>query len=274
MEETNNMELWETIVMWMTQTGAKIIVAAVVIYFGFKLVNAITRKINQKKEIVGKIDKTLTKTIVYICGIAAKVLIVLAMIGYLGIDTSGMTALIASLGVCFGLAVNGAVANLAGGILILVTRPFKIDDFVEVAGYTGTVEEIHLINTKLKTLDNKVVYIPNGTVSSASVVNYSEKDLRRVDIDFNIAYSCDFRKAKAILAGILEAEELVLKEPDYTIRVVEQAADSIKITCRSWCKNSDYWTVYFNVLEEAKLQFDANDIVIPFKQLDVHIKEK
>lgn len=215
----------------------------------------------------------MTSTLMYVLRIVIKVLIVVCLVGYLGIDTSGLTALIASFGVCFGLAVNGAVSNIAGGVLILITRPFRIDDFIDAEGHSGTVEDIHITHTKIRTGDNKVIYIPNGTLSSGTVVNYSVKEVRRVDLTFSIAYNDDFEKAKAIIMDICQAHELILKDPAPFVRVSEHSASSINIVTRVWTKQADFWTVHFDLLESVKTAFDKNGIEIPFEQLDVHVKK-
>lgn len=256
---------------WATTAGVKIVIALAVMFVSFKLVNFFVRRIEKAGE-KKNADKTIMRTLVYVLKVALKIVITICLVGYLGIDTSGLTALVTSLGVCIGLAVNGALSNLAGGVLLILTRPFRIDDYIEAQGYSGTVEEINITNTKLRTGDNKVVYIPNGALSAGSVVNYSMKDTRRVDFVFSIAYSADFSKAKAIIAEILEAHELVLKEPAYFIRMSAHAASSIDITTRAWVKSGDYWTVNFDVLEAVKERFDAEGIEIPFNQMDVHIK--
>ena len=197
--------------------------------------------------------------------------VVIALIGYVGIDTSAITALIASLGVGVGLAINGTLSNFAGGVLILITRPFKDDDYIQACGYEGTVEDIRICHTRLRTTDNKVVYLPNGNLSTSQIVNFSEKDLRRVDLKFSISYSDDFEKAKAVIADVCAKNELILKDPEPSIRVSAQSASSIDISTKVWCKNADYWTVNFDMLENVKKAFDQNGITIPFNQLDVHI---
>ena len=201
-------------------------------------------------------------------------LVVIALIGYVGIDTSAITALIASLGVGVGLAINGTLSNLAGGILILITRPFKDDDYIDACGYSGTVEDIRICHTKLRTTDNKVIYLPNGKLSTSEIVNYSEKDLRRVDLTFSISYSDDFEKAKKVIEEVWNQNELILKDPAPSVRVSAQSASSIDLTAKVWCKNEDYWTVNFDMLEQVKTAFDQNGIQIPFNQLDVHIKNQ
>ena len=266
--------IWQSILNWATNTGIKILVAVVLLLVTFRLVTVLTRRL-EKKLLEGKhkADKTLTSTLMYVLRVVLKILIVVCLIGYLGIDTSGLTALIASLGVCFGLAVNGAVSNIAGGVLILVTRPFRIDDFIEAEGYSGVVEDIHITHTRLRTGDNKVIYIPNGSLSADSIVNYSTKDTRRVDLTFSIAYSNDFEKAKKIVLDLCQAHELILKDPAPFVRVSEHSASSINLVTRVWTKQADYWQVHFDLLESVKTAFDQNGIEIPFEQLDVHVKK-
>ncbi len=261
------------IINWATTTGVKIIISLIVLFISFRLITVFTRRMEKRLlNSEHKVDKTLTSTLFYVLRIALKVIVVICLIGFLGIDTSSLTALIASLGVCFGLAVNGAVSNIAGGVLILVTRPFRLDDFIEASGFSGTVEDIHITHTRLRTGDNKIIYVPNGSLSSSTIVNYSIKDLRRVDLTFSIAYENDFGKAKEIIKKICDSHELILKDPAPFIRVSEHAANSINLITRVWVKSADYWTVNFDLLEEVKKEFDANGIEIPFNQLDVHVK--
>ena len=187
-------------------------------------------------------------------------------------DTSGLAAVLASLGVGAGLAINGTLSNFAGGILLLITRPFKVDDYIEAAGYSGTVEEIMIVNTKLRTPDNKVVFIPNGTLSTTSIVNYSAKDTRRHEFVFSISYKEDFEKAKAVIKQICTDHPLVLETPEPFVRVSKHNESSVDLTARVWVNKEDYWTVNFDVLEAVKKAFDENGIEIPYRQLDVHMK--
>ncbi len=266
-------KLIDTAVDWLTHTGVKILIALLVLFISFKVINAITRRI-EKKATAKNADKTILKTLMYIMRLGLKLVVVICLVGFLGIDTSGLTALVASLGVCAGLAVNGALSNLAGGVLIILTRPFKIDDYIEAQGHSGTVAEIRITSTKLITPDNKVIYLPNGNLANGDIVNYSERDTRRVDFKFSIAYDNDFEKAKSIVRNILESNELVLKDPAVFVRVSEHGASSINITARAWVNSGDYWTVNFDTIEAVKLAFDESGIEIPYDQLDVHVKNK
>lgn len=271
-------DVWDAFISWLMNTGIsvalRVVIALVILFVTFRIITVTTRKI-EKKLLNGKkkVDKTLATTLMYLLRILLKIVVVVCLVGFLGIDTSGITALIASFGVCIGLAVNGAVGNFAGGVLLIITRPFKVDDFIEVDGVSGTVEDIHLINTRIRTGDNKVIYIPNGTLSSSTIINYSEKDLRRVDVTFSIGYSDNFEEAKAIILGICDAHEKVLSEPATPfVRVSEHGASSINLVTRVWVKSGDYWTVKHDLLEQVKRAFDEKGIEIPYNQLDVHVK--
>lgn len=271
-------QVWQTVQNWLTTTGIKVVISIVIMIVSFSIINWLCKKIakhaDKKVESNKKIDKTIYRTLSYVAKVGLKVLVVIALIGYVGIDTSAITALIASLGVGIGLAINGTLSNLAGGILILITRPFKDDDYIDACGYSGTVEDIRICHTKLRTTDNKVIYLPNGKLSTSEIVNYSEKDLRRVDLTFSISYSDDFEKAKKVIEEVWNQNELILKDPAPSVRVSAQSASSIDLTTKVWCKNEDYWTVNFDMLEQVKTAFDQNGIQIPFNQLDVHIKNQ
>lgn len=271
-------QVWQTVQNWLTTTGIKVVISIVIMIVSFSLINWLSKKIakraDKKVESNKKIDKTIYRTLSYVAKVGLKVLVVIALIGYLGIDTSAITALIASLGVGVGLAINGTLSNFAGGMLILITRPFKDDDFIDACGYSGTVEDIRICHTKLRTTDNKVIYLPNGKLSTSEIVNYTEKDLRRVDLKFSISYSDDFEKAKKVIEEVWNQNELILKDPAPSVRVSAQSASSIDLTAKVWCKNEDYWTVNFDMLEQVKTAFDQNGIKIPFNQLDVHIKNQ
>ena len=259
------------LVSWCLNTGIKILIAVILLVVSFKIITVISRKIEKKGD-SEKYDKTIMKTLAYIFGVAAKVVVAVGLVGYVGIDTSGITALIASLGVCFGLAVNGAVANIAGGVLIIVTRPFRVDDYIEAQGVSGTVEDIHMTCTKIRTPDNKTVFIPNGSLANGNITNYSLKDTRRIDFTFSIGYSSDYDKAKEIITNLIDSGDAILKNPAAYVGMSKHNASSIDITVRIWVNSSDYAKANLYMLEGVKREFDANGIEIPFNQLDVHVK--
>ena len=242
-----------SIISWCLNTGIKIFIALILLGVSFRIINLFSRRVENRFNGKEKYDKTMVKTLSYIGKIGAKIIVVICLIGYLGIDTSGLTALVTSLGVCAGLAVNGALSNFAGGVIILFTRPFKVDDYIEVkdSDVAGTVEDIQIVCTKLRTPDNKVVYVPNGNLSNSNIINYSEKQTRRVDFTFSISYDNDFVKAKSLLMAICKAHELVLDDPAPFVRVSEHGDSCIKITTRVWVNNEDYWTVNFDILDSS-----------------------
>lgn len=262
----------DTIVNWALNTGIKLIIAVILLFISFKIINWIGKKIEKSPE-KGKMDKTIAKVLAYIFKLGMKIVVAICLVGYVGIDTSGLAALVTSFGVCIGLAVNGAVSNLAGGVVIILTRPFRVDDFIEAQGHSGVVEDIHITCTRVRTGDNKVVYIPNGPLSSGTIVNYSEKATRRVDFTFSIGYGDDFEKAKKIITDICSAHELVLKDQPIFVRVAAHGASSIDLVTRVWVNSGDYWTVNFDIIEAVKTAFDKEGIEIPFNQLDVHVKK-
>lgn len=269
-------EFWNQIVTWIRTGGLKLLFAVAVLILTFALINWFAKKIGARAEKQigeGKLDKTLYKSISYIVRVMAKVLVVVALIGYLGFDTSGFAAILTSLGIGIGLAVNGTLSNFAGGILLLITRPFTDDDFIEACGFSGTVEDILICNTKIRTPDNKVVYLPNGKLSTSEIVNYSKKPTRRVDLTFSVAYEDDFEKAKEIILSVCRENPKILTDPAPTARVSEHGESSINISTKAWCRNEDYWDTRFDLLEGVKRAFDKEGIHIPYPQLDVHSKD-
>ncbi len=261
-------QFFSTLINWATTTGIKLIFAALLLFISFKLINFIAKKLTQRGEKRG-IDKTILRTAIYVGKISAKCVIAVALIGYVGIDTSAITALIASFGVCIGLAVNGALSNIAGGVLILVTRPFRVDDFIDAQGVSGTVTDIRMVSTKIVTGDNKVIYLPNGALANGNIINYSEKEFRRVDMEFTVSVAADYEKAKSLILSAFETHELVINEPKPFVRVASHGKDGITIKGRAWTKNGDYWTVYFDVTEKLKADFEANGIGIPVQQINI-----
>ncbi len=269
-------QIWQTVQEWLTNTGIKILVAIVILIISFTIINWLSKRIakrGKKLEDTKKVDKTIYRTLSYVIKIGLKILVVIGLIGYLGINTGGITALIASLGVGVGMAVNGTLSNLAGGVLILITRPLKVDDYIAACGYEGTVEDVLICHTKLRTSDNKVVYLPNGKLSSSEIVNYSEKDMRRVDIVFSVSYADDFEKAKTVILEVAKNNPLVLNDPAPSVRMSAQSESSIDLTAKIWCKNDDYHALKADMLENVKIAFDNNGISIPYPQLDVHVKK-
>lgn len=270
--EINWQNVLDSIMNWVTNTGVKIVIALILLFISFRLITFITRKIEKRLINKKKLDKTLTTTLFYVIRIVLKIVVLACLIGYLGIDTSGLAALIASLGVCIGLALNGALSNLAGGVLILITRPFKIDDYIAASGYEGTVEDIRIVYTKLRTVDNKVVRIPNGALSSSTIVNYSEKDLRRVDLYYSISKTENYENAEKVILDVVSQHAKVLKDPAATARLEKHTANDMQIVLKAWVNAADYWDVYYDLQENIKKGLDEKGIEMPATQIDVHVK--
>ncbi len=233
-------------------------IALLIIFLSFRLISFLSRKAEKKFLSGKKYDKTLVKTLIYLSRIGLKLLVIIASVGYLGIDTSGFAALITSIGVGIGLAVNGALSNFAGGAILLITRPFEVDDYIESSGLSGTVEEIHIINTRLRTPDNKTVYIPNGILSSSTIINYSAKDKRRVDLLFRIGSKDDFKKAEKIIEDALLSHPSVIKDGEITVKIKAQGRGNTPIIARAWVNTEDYWKVFFEITETVKTEFDKS----------------
>ena len=267
-------DMANNLIQWVVNAGIKVIIAVIVLFIGFKIVNMIFKKLEAANLKSGRIDPSVFKTLSYIGKLLLKVVIVICLISYLGIDTTAMSALIASLGVAAGFALNGTLSNFAGGILLLFTRPFKVGDFIDLAGYTGTVEEISIVYTKIATIDNRVVLVPNGSASTTNVVNYSDKELRRVDHTFTVAQNTDWEKAMECIKSVIAACPTVEQDADNVVRVISNTGAGIEITCRAWCKNADYWETYFSLNEAVKKAFANAGIGLPHQQLDVHMQEK
>ncbi|MDO4621477.1 MAG: mechanosensitive ion channel family protein [Eubacteriales bacterium] len=264
----------DIVMNWVLSTGIKVVIALVILIISFAIINSVCGKLQRSLEAKEKLDKTLTRTLGYAAKLALKGLVLICLIGYLGIETSGLSAVIASLGVTAGLAVNGTLSNLAGGIMLLITRPFSVGDYIEAQGMQGSVQDIRICNTKIVTLDNKVVYLPNSALSTGTITNYSEADNRRVDLDFSVAGN-DPKLVSDTLLGLAKANALVLADPLPFARITDfGAGNGTKISLRVWCKSADYWTVYSDLLEAAEKAFAEKNIVVPFNQLDVHLDQK
>ena len=266
-------EILNQILSWLSTEGVKLVIGLFVLFILLKIINVISKKFKKRMEKKNK-DKTITSVIYQILRKGLKILAILVFLGYVGIDTAGIGTVIASLGVGIGLALQGSLSNFAGGIVILILRPFKIDDYIEAQGEGGTVENIGIFYTTLVTPDNKIVMIPNGTLANGTMTNYSAKELRRVDFNFSISYDADVEKAKRVIWDVIINTKNVLDEPSPFVRLKEYGSSAVDITTRVWVKNADYWTVYFDMMESIKEEFAKANIEIPYNQLDVHVKNK
>lgn len=266
-------ELIQEVATWLSTEGLKLIFGLIILFIVCKIINVIAKRFKKQME-NKKRDKTITALGYKVIRYGLKGLAILCFLGFVGIDTAGIGTVVGSLGVGVGLAVNGTLSNFAGGIVILVMRPFGIGDYIEAQGEGGTVEEIGIFYTQIVTPDNKVVFIPNGSLSNGTMVNYSKKELRRVDLTFSIRYDEDFEKAQKVIYNVIEKTPNILLDPRPFVRVASHGESKINISTKVWTKNEHYWEVYFDLMENIKKHFDSANIEIPYNQLDVHIKNK
>ena len=261
------------IIDWTFTGGIKLIIGTLAIVIGFKIINKLSKRFINLAE-KRNVDMTIIKFIKSFISYTLKILLVLIIAGsYWKLELSGLAAIVASAGVAIGLALQGSLSNFAGGFIILLLRPFKVGDYIQTGQFEGTVEQIGVFYTSLTTIDNKVVLIPNGSLSNGSLVNYSAKDTRRVDLVFAVSYESDILKVRGILKDIVQQHRLVLDYPEPFVGLLEQADSSLNFAVRVWVNTPDYWTVYFDLLEEVKLRFDKEEISIPYPQIDLHLKQ-
>ena len=262
--------LLNEVLQWLSTEGLKLLFGVIILFIVFKIINRFTRRMIKKAEKKNR-DKTLTKVISRTLRIVLKIIAGVVFLGYVGVDTAGIGAAITSIGLAVGLALQGSLSNFAGGVIIIIMRPFKLDDYIESSGYSGTVEDIQLFYTYLATPDNKVVMIPNGKLANDTIVNYSTKSTRRLEWKFAIAYHEDFNKAKNAIIKCITRDDRFLKDKDIFVKMSAQLESEIEITARIWVNAADYWDVHFAIIEAVKNEFDAQNIEIPFPQLDVHL---
>ncbi|BFM21167.1 mechanosensitive ion channel family protein [Gilvimarinus japonicus] len=246
------------------------IVTALLIFIIGKIVVKIL--VNLLGKVLGrtKLDNILVDFVQAIANALLLIVVIIAALDQLGVDTTSMIALIGAAGLAIGLALQGSLQNFASGFLLLVFRPFTAGDYVEAGGTAGVVKTISIFTTTLNTPDNKEVIVPNGQIYNDNITNYSKLPTRRVDMVFGISYGDDIKKAKEIMERVVKADERVLAEPAPTIAVSELADSSVNFVVRPWVKTSDFWPVKFDLVENIKLAFDEGGITIPFPQMDVH----
>ena len=219
----------------------------------------------------GHVDVTLKAFIMSIVNILLLIVVILAAVKNLGVDTTSFIAILGAAGLAIGLALQGTLGNIGSGVILILFRPFEVGDTISAGGETGTVESISLFNTTLLTPDNKVILIPNSTVAGGSITNFSKKTTRRVDFVFGIGYDDDLKLAKSTLQKIVDEDSRILKDPASFIGVGELGDSSVNFTVRVWVKAEDYWGVHFDTNEKVKLTFDEKGISMPYPQMDVHL---
>ena len=271
----------------MTPEGIKQTITAFVVSFSIKLIKVLLiwfvgrwllkRVVRLLKRIMEKhVDNvTVRSFVISIIDVLVMIMLILMIIGVLGIDTSSFIAIFASAGVAIGMALSGTLQNFAGGVMILLFRPFKVGDYIEAQGVAGTVKEIQMFNTIVHTGDNKVILLPNGPVSTGIINNYSRAPLRRVDFTFSISYGDDFNKAKEVLLALVAEDERVLTEPAAPfVELGALAASSIDLTVRLWCKQEDYWKIKFDLNRKVYETFPKHGLNFPYQTLTVNVTKE
>lgn len=270
MESPINMnQALEKLIDFSIDAGKDILVAVLIYVIGrfiIKYINKLIAKIMEKRKLETSVQTFLRSLL----NILLNLILAFAIIGKLGVETTSFAALLASAGVAIGMALSGNLSNFAGGLIILVFKPFKVGDYIEGAGVSGTVQEIQIFHTILVTPDNRVIFAPNGSLSSNAVINYSKKDIRRVDFTFGVEYNEDFEKVKAVVQQVIDSDSRILKNPSFVIEIGALSASSVDITVRVWVKSSDYWNVFFWMNRTVYATFNKEGIGFPFPQLTVH----
>lgn len=266
-----NMEqIYEQLLEWATMYGTKVIGAIVILIVGRIVVSFLSKLVKKVLTKAGT-EETVTKFIVTLTRIGLLVFVILAALSTLGVETASIIAVIGAAGLAVGFALQGSLSNFASGIMLIVFRPIKKDELVEIAGHLGFVKEVHIFNTRMVTFENKRVIIPNSKITSDSIVNYSAEGYLRCDMVFGVSYGDDIDKAKGILENIMRSDARVMDDPPFTVAVKTLNNSSVDFAVRPYVKVEDYWGVYFDTTEAVKKQFDASGVTIPFPQRDVHM---
>lgn len=250
--------------------GLKLIGALVALIIGLWIIRLLTGGLTKFMQKRG-IDTSLQGFFRTLFNITMKVLLVLSIVSMVGFKTTSFIAVLGAAGLAVGMALSGTLQNFAGGVIILLLKPFKAGDFIEAQGFMGTVSEVQIFNTILKTPDNKTIIIPNGGLSTSSMTNFSTEPQRRVDWTFGISYGEDTEKAKALIMELIKSDQRVLREPEPFIAISELAASSVNISVRVWVESADFWGLFFDINERVYNAFKKEGINIPFPQMDVHL---
>ncbi|MES9990510.1 MAG: mechanosensitive ion channel domain-containing protein [Candidatus Thiodiazotropha sp.] len=250
--------------------GTKIVMALLVFIIGRWLAKLLTRTLKRLME-RGQVDQMLISFLGNIAYAALLAVVVLAALEQLGVNTTSALAILGAAGLAVGLALKDSLASFAAGVMLIIFRPFKLGDFVEAGGESGVVEEIRIFHTVLRTGDNREITMPNGQIYAGTIINYSARDTRRIDLVIGIGYDDDIKKARDLIKQVLDADTTVLKDPEPTIMLLELGESSVDFAVRPWVKSGDYWTTRAALLEAIKTTFDAQGISIPYPQRDLHM---
>ncbi len=274
------MEYVEQAITWLTNNSDIILhyciqaIAALVVFFIGSRIAKVAEKATEKAFEKRKVDKAVgafVGNIAYAIVFAATILMALSQVG---IETTSFIAILGAAGLAVGLALQGSLSNFASGVLIILLRPFRAGDYIEAGGQAGTVKRIEIFYTELRSPDNKVIIVPNSSIMSSSITNYSREDTRRIDLVIGVSYDADLKQTREVLTQVLEAESRILKDPAYAIAVAALADSSVNFNVRPWVKTEDYWPTYWALLENIKIALDDHGIGIPYPQMDVHFHKE
>ena len=262
----------EELVNGLVDVAKRGVVAIIILVIGFKLVDFLLKRIKKGRGF-NKLEKTTQSFLASILSILLKSIVIITCAGELGIPMTSIITLIGSVGLALGLALQGGLSNIAGGVIIMIFKPFKVGDFIDDGTNSGTVREINIFHTVMSTYDNKMIVIPNGNLSNSVVVNYSKYPERLLDIPVSVDYKSNLEVVKKVLNKIAEKCQYRIEDKDILIALKQHSESSLDFTFRIWVKNTDYWTARFELLEQIKQEFDKNNISIPFPQVDVHVSK-
>lgn len=246
----------------------ELVYALIVLLIGLRVIRAFRKPMETAFD-KSKLDQAVQKFLFSLTNALLKVLLVIIVASMVGVETTSLVAVLGAASFAVGLALQGSLSNFAGGVLILVLKPFEVGDFIEAQGYAGTVREIQIFYTHLLTPDNKLIVIPNGALSNASAINYSKMEKRRVDLVFGVGYESDIQKVKDTVLKVIGSHELIDRDPEPFIRLAEHADSALVFKVRVWCNAADYWKVHFDMMEQVKEAFDEAKINIPYPHVEV-----
>jgi len=255
----------------MMEYGPKLLTALLLLVVGLWVIKLL-RKAVSRAFVKAKLDVSLQKFLSNLIGWALKIMLFISVLGQLGVESTSFVAILGAAGLAIGLALQGSLSNFAGGVLIMIFKPFKLGDYIEAQGEKGTVKDIQIFTTKLNSPDNKEIIIPNGALSNGNITNYSSEPIRRVDLVMGVSYDADIKQTKDLLLNVLVSNKRVLKNPAPIVVLGELADSSVNFLVRPFVKGEEYWDVYFEVMEACKLALDDAGIEIPFPQMDIHKK--
>ena len=268
MESVNT--FWEKINDVAMTFGPRLIGAIITLIIGWWIIKIIQRSIRKSFE-KREMEPSLRGFLNSMIGILLKVLLLISVVGMIGVQMTSFIAILGAAGLAVGLALSGTLQNFAGGVVILLFKPFKVGDYIDAQGHSGSVNEIQIFNTILKTPDNKTIIIPNGGLSTGSMVNYSTEPRRRVDFVFGIGYGDDVDKAKTVIQRLIDEDDRILKDPEPFVAVSELADSSVNLVVRVWAEASNYWDIHFDMQEKVYKTFAKEGLNIPFPQMDLHV---